>query len=926
MAIHPPAPRIVHPLPAAPDFLGRAEELQELQAFWENDGRGVLSLVGLGGAGKTALAARFLSGLLRPDAARPLGGLFVWSFYQEPDAGLFLRELFDYFTPATAGTGAAKGAGLLHLLGEALQEGGPHVLALDGLERVQRQDGAGGEYGKIEDPLLRNLLLRVAAGLGQTTILVTSRFPLTDLTPWQGHGYRHLDVGELDLPAALSLLRRRGVHGDDATLTELVHAYGAHALTLDHLGSLIGQFLDGDPSRAPEAPALAAKSSNRQALRLGRLLTAYEKHLPPAELALLCRLCLLRRSVREEQLLELFLCSPPVHVRTVRDLQQQIQRRTAAIPRRIRRHLQGIQVDSLSLIIPVLVEAALIASPLAGPEEAFRSEILVAVDRALDLFQRDVYVDVEELASVYAHPASSQPTETHPLLDDNRVTLRTLITGYRKLREHPLLPFKEKPPLMKTAFADLGWDLMWDPAEDLGPSDILRLFRRVEKQLRWLYFEHHALRRVHELCRQHRQKWSLAGPLAPLDAGEIRQVLASLVGRHLVLCEADGSYTAHPAVRDHFAQIGSASERGALHQLLREQLISLVHRPGLRHPEDRVTLDLVEEAIHHAQQAGQNAEAVGLYEHVLGGLRHLGWKLGEMARGLRILRSFDPCPDRWALAWFLRALGEFDEAYAQNDLPYFRADVRLLQGRLPDVAREGEDTRTAVAEFLMGRTTEPPPSVIGCAVPRAHVLLYLGRLDKARQIVQLDSLYQDMGREGDRARCQLLAAEAARRQADAWACHDLLQAATGWILHAGSVEHLGLLHLVRARFALGGENRESAQRAVNEGLHLARMSGLGLYHIELLCVQAQLSLARGDAPAAEHVANEALWRATAADCQFAWGEAEARHRLGQALLAQGRMRAARAALKKALRLRERIGDPRRTETERLLASRSEPEA
>ena len=919
MAIHPPEPRIVHPLPAAPDFLGRAGELQELQAFWEYGGRGVLSLVGLGGAGKTALAACFLSGLLRPDAPRPLDGLFVWSFYQEPDAGLFLRELFDYFTPATVGAEAAKGAGLLHLLGEALQEGGPHVLVLDGLERVQRQDGAGGDYGKIEDPLLRNLLLRVAAGLGQTAILVTSRFPLTDLTPWQGQGYRHLDVGELDLPAALALLRRRGVRGDDATLTELVHAHGAHALTLDHLGSLLGQFLDGNPSRAPEAPALAAKSSDRQALRLARLLTAYEKHLPPAELALLCRLCLLRRSVREEQLLELFLCSPPVHSRTVRELKWQIERRTDAIP------IQGIRVNGLSRIIPELVEAALIASPLAGPEEGFHREVLAVVDHALDSIQRDVYVDVGELASVYAHPASSEPTETHPLPDDNRVTLRTLIAGYRKLREHPLLPFKEKQHPMTTAFT-LGWEQMRDPADDLGPADILRTFRRVERQLRWLFFKHHALRRVHELCRQHRQKWSLAGLLASLDAGEIRQVLASLVSRHLVLREADGSYTAHPAVRDHFAQIGSASDRGVLHQLLREQLVSLVHRPGLRHPEDHVTLDLVEEAIHHAQQAGQNAEAVGLYEQVLGGLRHLGWKLGEMARGLRILRGFPTCPDRWALAWFLRGLGEFDKAYAQNDLPYFRADIRLLQGCLPDVAREGEDTRTAVAEFLMGRTTEPPPSVLGCAVPRAHVLLNLGRLTEARQIARLDPLYQDMGREGDRARCQLLAAEAARRQADAWACHDLLQAAAGWILHAGSVEHLGLLHLVRARFALDGQERESAQRAVNEGLHLARMSGLGLYHIELLCVQAQISLARGDAPAAENVAREALWRATAADCRFAWGEAEARHRLGEALLAQGRNRKARLMLTKARQLRECIGDPRLTETERLLASRSEPEA
>ena len=31
------------------------------------------------------------------------------------------------------------------------------------------------------------------------------------------------------------------------------------------------------------------------------------------------------------------------------------------------------------------------------------------------------------------------------------------------------------------------------------------------------------------------------------------------------------------------------------------------------------------------------------------GVRHLGWKLGETARGLRVLRAFPRCPDPWAL-------------------------------------------------------------------------------------------------------------------------------------------------------------------------------------------------------------------------------------------------------------------------------------
>src|SRR5262249_4079101 len=279
--------------------------------------------------------------------------------------------------------------------------------------------------------------------------------------------------------------------------------------------------------------------------------------------------------------------------------------------------------------------------------------------------------------------------------------------------------------------------------------------------------------------------------------------------------------------------------------------------------------------IHHAAEAGRPADALALYHEVIGGLRHLGWRLGEMARGLRILRGFDPCPDRWALGWYLRALGELEEAYQHNELPFFRADARLLQGRLPEAAREGDPARSAVAEFLMGVNAQPPPSVLGCAVPRAWALLYLGRLHQAGDAAESAPFYHELGLGGDRARCELLAAEAARRQGDRTRCGQLLFAAAGWVLHSGSAEHLGLLHLVRARLALDSGDGKQAQRAVGEGLHLARRCGLGLCHVELLCAHAEVILARGDAPAAERMAGEALWRAAAGDRRLARGEAPA---------------------------------------------------
>lgn len=912
MAVHPPEPRLVHRLPAAPHFVGRDPELRELRRLWGAGFRGVLALVGLGGAGKTALAARFLDDVLAPDAAPRPAGLFVWSFYQEPDPGAFLREAHDYFAGGAA-AGPAKGAGLLHLLRERLADGARHLLVLDGLERVQREEGdAARPYGAIEDPLLRALLTRLATGVGQTVALVTSRFALTDLGWLRGRGYRHLDVGGLDPGAALAVLRARGVWGDDADLERLVDAYGAHALTLDHLGGLIAQFLGGDPSRAPEAPA-PDLAGDRQGLRLARLLRAYESHLPPAELALLCRLCLLRRSSTEEHLMQLFLCTPVVHARAAREIADQVARLPEGKEHR------AVRLNDLSNAVSSVLGAALDRGPIAGPRELFRQEVLKAAVAVCELQEQDVDSEVVHWARLYVGRGLEPPSDRLPLSTRDRVTLGHLCEEYVELSSR--LPDTRPSPALEQAFKSLGFGKRKSArvAEDLSPYDYQRSLNRVTRQLAYLAGKHFALKRVRELCRLYQQKWALAGALAGLDAAGLRQALDALVGRHLVLRESDGSFSVHPAVRDHFARLAAAEGQGDWHDLLREQLVSLVERPGVRLPEDPTTLDLVEEAIYHAVQAGRCKEAAGLYRHTLGGVRHLGWKLGEMARGQRILQGFAPCPEPWDLAWYLRALGELEEAYRHNNLDYFRADVRLLQGRLPHVAAEGNAGRTAVAAFLMGETTALPDDDLGGVVPRDQVLLYLGRLGQVGRSTLLADFYQDIGWEGDRARCALLLAECHRRLADPERCRAHLEAASRWVLRAGSVEHLGLMHLVRARAARAAGAGEAARRAADEGLHLARQCGLGLYHIELLCEVAEQCLARADPAAAEPLAAAALERACAADCRFAWGEAEAGHLLGQALALQGRSREAHPFLDKALTLRRGLGHPGVAATERLLA-------
>ncbi len=604
MAWHPSEHRLVHPLPRAPQFVGRDTELSALKELWTGGARGVIALVGLGGAGKTAIAARFLDELREGKLSPRPTGLFVWSFYQEPDTGYFLQELHRYFTPDARSEAPAKGAALIHLLSSALATGGPHLLVLDGLERVQRGEGnARGVFGQLEDPLLKGLLTRVAERTGQTVVLVTSRFPLTDLHSSLGEGYRHVDVEQLSRAAAIELLRRHGVRGDDAALAPLIDSYGAHALTLDHLGGLIGQFLGGDPAKAPEAPMFASPEHDRQALRLARLLKAYEEHLPAEELALLCRLCLLERSMRVDQIVPLFLCSPAVHFRTTGELigELSLMPESKVITRDL--------MLEVSEAVSAGVAAALVETPIAGPDRLFRDNVKQAIASLRDDFEANAEAMIEEVIQLYDKTNFEVSTQQRPLKWQDQQQLRQAIELYQSFQNHPLFPYKKKPEVLEAAFFKEGWGPVEPRAQDLTPPDLLHAVQRERAIVQRFAVKHFALRRVHEICKLYQRKWQASGPLAALEASALQRALDGLVLRHLALREADGSVSVHPAVRDYFAQLATSSEQGFWHQLIGEQLISLVRKPGWRLPTEKASLDLVEEAISHAVRSRRNGES-----------------------------------------------------------------------------------------------------------------------------------------------------------------------------------------------------------------------------------------------------------------------------------------------------------------------------
>jgi transcriptional regulator with XRE-family HTH domain/tetratricopeptide (TPR) repeat protein len=300
-------PRQVHTLQRARHFVGRQDVLATLRAWHAaaSPRAGVMALVGMGGAGKTALIERLLTEhAMRPDAASP-GGVLVWSFFDNPRTEELLAEAVTYFAPPEttndttndarndASHATSSAAVTVESLERALAAGPPHLLVLDGLETVQSEGNAARAFGELEDPVLRRLLTACARGLGQSRVLVSSRFELSDLAAWEGEGLHTIRVEPLAESDGVALLRRWGVRGDGEALLRLHRHAGGHALSLAMTGSYLGTFLDGDPGRMDEISLHEAARDDALARRLHGVLAAYAAALTPRARDLLARLAAL---------------------------------------------------------------------------------------------------------------------------------------------------------------------------------------------------------------------------------------------------------------------------------------------------------------------------------------------------------------------------------------------------------------------------------------------------------------------------------------------------------------------------------------------------------------------------------------------------------------------------------------------------------
>ena len=770
--------RIVHALQPAPHFHGRGPLLEELGA-WAADLASpdrVWALVAPGGSGKTAIAERLVASM-EPGAANVL----VWSFYERPDADAFQRECNQLFLGEEEG----PAGGRLERLERGLRDGRPHLIVLDGLERVQEEAGGGRLRGELSDHTLKLLLRALAAGLGRARALVTSRFPLVDLEDWSRRGYRDTRLDDLAPEAAVAVLRGWGVVGDEGALAAAADQVGHHALSVAVIGSYLRSFAAGRIEAVADFNLDTVTGDDPRAAKLARVLAFYAQRLPEEERELLARL--------------------------------------AVFPRGVSLELLGTVVEAGGEVAGLLVNA--------------RPRLLALL---------------------------------------NSLAARGLVFRY-------------------------------------------------------------------------------ASPEAV-------------------------TWTAHPFLRDRFRLLLDCPPEQVFAVVADALGAGLEKRPSTL-PTEAAELDRYERLIEATRLAGREQEALDLFRYGLGGFGHLAGVLGEYGRGYRLLAGFceSAQPRDWApslslrrrsflvndFALFAGKLGRLAEAQALRQVYdgwiselaeptesarrlLNSADVAFAMGRLAEAQgfadqawKEAEaaqddwlrnvalacranalhalgEVAAAEADFAAATQLEGQAlcSLRGAQHTRHH--LDLGDLPAARALVDhsLATAQQNAWNDEIPWFQALLARLALAEGSDPTAHLDAIRA---WSSRTGDMEWIITAHLLAARQSLAVGDNQAALAEAELGLLHAETCGYGLLRIELLIALARLRLAWPDPPAAIQAARQALDLASASECGYAWGEADAAQAWGEAFVANGEPELAQRAFSRAHVVRQRIRHPGITETESWLA-------
>ncbi len=227
--------------PSVPTFYGRELELTELRKWVVEEKCRVVSLLGLGGMGKSALAVNFMHNVAKHFE------VVIWrSLRDAPDCEALVKGCLQTLAPETLNEGSFSFEQHLSLLLKHLQSRRV-LLVLDNLETLL-EEGQNSGYLRRGYEGYGRLLRGVAETTHQSCLLLTSREKPIALAALEGNlsPVRVLRLLRLDVGACEQLLLDKGVAGTSLERAQLSEIFAGNPLVLKMVAQTIVDLFEGE--------------------------------------------------------------------------------------------------------------------------------------------------------------------------------------------------------------------------------------------------------------------------------------------------------------------------------------------------------------------------------------------------------------------------------------------------------------------------------------------------------------------------------------------------------------------------------------------------------------------------------------------------------------------------------------------------------
>ena len=252
---------IPHPYPEAPNFTGRKKERAMLTKWLlEDTEHPLLSMVAIGGMGKSALCWRWLQeevigeGEEKGKTGIELDGVVWWSFYERGMTfDCFIRDFAAWRWGDDTPKLKRSMYGLYNTVYQEFQQR-RYLIVLDGIERILKAyHGLGSPYLRDDDKTLQKekdyrlcidrnadrFLEKLTTNITDSKTFLTTRLHPKVLD--QLDGVLRLDLECMDPEDAVEFFHEQGVEGTRAEVERECEKYGYHSLSLRLLSGMINE-------------------------------------------------------------------------------------------------------------------------------------------------------------------------------------------------------------------------------------------------------------------------------------------------------------------------------------------------------------------------------------------------------------------------------------------------------------------------------------------------------------------------------------------------------------------------------------------------------------------------------------------------------------------------------------------------------------